>query len=912
MATRRFDIDYDARVGTDGGTNSGAGACDHLPWGDGGGFEYQSLFKLVHDWDNMTDVTNVQVYYRNSDEYHLVRGGAGDRQFRLQPISGGWNSAGTASHPMTPTNDVVYGDVSVATGYQTGPHGVSDVSNDWNDFDETEAFRYFAPASINFPGGAGQGNTNRGFRIIADDDSPGGDSGEFWARNKGAGYAIYAIVTYTNHGDVHCAITDPVDDGEHRAEESGGTYASPLKSWDGTSSCDEGHSITNIQVQVDNNSDFSSTIIDDSTGETIDPILGDWTNLIGSAACPRGTTLYTRARATCTAGVVSDWSDTIHFIFTDADVPVLDGTASQVMEASVTGTDTGPRAIISWTYSDPQGMAQLQYKAIMYADDGSTVLEDSGWLTSGEQFHRFDTYAIVRGTFYKFTVETRNTDSISAGASAMLRLKAQWGLYNQYKLLAGTPTSWRFTNGFNEPANTRINIQHSSSASSTPGTWRENLDDVGFNTHYHVRFWLFAWHGATTPTVNTYSLHANLGIAVSADKWTLATGASLAGTKYVLGSRSLKMACLTANTRISYSQAFAVLPNTEYILSGRASSVGNSGGYYRVVDTTRTTILVSTNVLTATSPLGVFETLYSTPFTTGAAQTSVVVECVVTGATGNDCYFDCVQLEPGTVVGHYRPGQVGLANVVDMGGVQIDAYAGGTFRVRGSQGDANSVTELGVMGLEPGVISFREVTAPATPASGKVHVYAKSDGLIYRKDDAGTETALGGGGGMTFGSPVPTGTANADGSGTDAAREDHVHEHSWYEGSVWTWDADVTSSGALANVKTYNFFAATTINNLIMPRSGTIIALAVRVNAARTTGSLRFNVRNNTAGANLTLSATLDGTNTTNAYGWGAPGDAGNTFSAGDALSFRSEVTVATYAPITADVQIFAVFAFDD
>jgi hypothetical protein len=37
---------------------------------------------------------------------------------------------------------------------------------------------------------------------------------------------------------------------------------------------------------------------------------------------------------------------------------------------------------------------------------------------------------------------------------------------------------------------------------------------------------------------------------------------------------------------------------------------------------------------------------------------------------------------------------------------------------------------------------LNEGVAPATPASGKVTVYAKSDGFVYSKDDAGTETAL--------------------------------------------------------------------------------------------------------------------------------------------------------------------------
>jgi hypothetical protein len=42
-----------------------------------------------------------------------------------------------------------------------------------------------------------------------------------------------------------------------------------------------------------------------------------------------------------------------------------------------------------------------------------------------------------------------------------------------------------------------------------------------------------------------------------------------------------------------------------------------------------------------------------------------------------------------------------------------------------------------------------EGAAPATPAAGTVVVYAKADGQMYSKDDAGVETALGVGGGGT-------------------------------------------------------------------------------------------------------------------------------------------------------------------
>lgn len=43
-----------------------------------------------------------------------------------------------------------------------------------------------------------------------------------------------------------------------------------------------------------------------------------------------------------------------------------------------------------------------------------------------------------------------------------------------------------------------------------------------------------------------------------------------------------------------------------------------------------------------------------------------------------------------------------------------------------------------------GAILLDEQTAPGTPSTGQVVLYPKTDGLLYSKDDAGTETAMSG------------------------------------------------------------------------------------------------------------------------------------------------------------------------
>lgn len=63
-------------------------------------------------------------------------------------------------------------------------------------------------------------------------------------------------------------------------------------------------------------------------------------------------------------------------------------------------------------------------------------------------------------------------------------------------------------------------------------------------------------------------------------------------------------------------------------------------------------------------------------------------------------------------------------------------------------------------------LELKEMAAPATPPSGALLLYAKSDGKLYAKNDAGTEFDLtGGGGGATL--PVGDDTALVKGSADD-------------------------------------------------------------------------------------------------------------------------------------------------
>ena len=80
------------------------------------------------------------------------------------------------------------------------------------------------------------------------------------------------------------------------------------------------------------------------------------------------------------------------------------------------------------------------------------------------------------------------------------------------------------------------------------------------------------------------------------------------------------------------------------------------------------------------------------------------------------------------------PAKLIIATTPDASATPVD---------RVTVGSAGDLT----LGTDGYLVLDEHSSAPATPASGTVAVYAKSDGILYTKDDAGTETVAGGAGG---------------------------------------------------------------------------------------------------------------------------------------------------------------------
>lgn len=91
-----------------------------------------------------------------------------------------------------------------------------------------------------------------------------------------------------------------------------------------------------------------------------------------------------------------------------------------------------------------------------------------------------------------------------------------------------------------------------------------------------------------------------------------------------------------------------------------------------------------------------------------------------------------------------------------------------------------------------------------------------------------------------------------------------------------------------------------------MPYSGSVVAVSIASNAARTGGTATVDVTIN--GTVTGLQAALDGTNTQ--YHYASQGPDADRFSAGDRLGVKI-TTDGSWAPTTADVVVVVVVEFD-
>lgn len=188
-----------------------------------------------------------------------------------------------------------------------------------------------------------------------------------------------------------------------------------------------------------------------------------------------------------------------------------------------------------------------------------------------------------------------------------------------------------------------------------------------------------------------------------------------------------------------------------------------------------TSLIVTTLGVTGTATVG---TLAATNATVGGANVTTVSntqsftnKTFDADGTGNSITnIDNADIKTGAAIARNKLANGTASHVVINDGSGVMSSEATLAKVRGGTGADNSsvtfpasgtlVTEAGTQTLTNKTITSAELdtpliddyfdineeSAPGTPASGKVRVYAKSDAKLYKKDDNGVEQEIGAGG----------------------------------------------------------------------------------------------------------------------------------------------------------------------
>ena len=697
MATRTLNVNIDHS--TMGGYDSGNRSDQHHPVGlssTGAGYTWRPIIKFTLDWTDVTQITSAVIHLRMTDAVHTGIGSNFNMTFAL--VTGSFSQSGSgdgenlwssAVSPHRSNEPSVSGTYTVATGSTARSY------NTWFTWDITSIVERWAPASVKMSGGSpGPGTTNNGIRIISSNEGSSGVTSEWYA--KESAYDPYIVLTYSTNSVPNPPIPNSPASG------STVTTTTPTLSFD--HSDDDSDAVNKWTVQVDA-----------TTGNGVEP---DWASLASSTtdntsdltnpitwvtgSLTRGQWYAWRAKTSDAISGYGAYCATQYFLV--GSLPIV--TVTQPISAGLgktyftAGTAGNPKVRAEWNYSCPDGHAQQSATCRLY----STVdaLLETATVTGTDQFKEM-TYAVVNGTQYKYEMEVVCTGGVTSTTSTRFTTRVRWARASYYYNTAVTPLSWSTpvvdsTTG----ANSGITMEYSSTATAAePGTYYAAVGSVALQQYFWHRATLLVWGSSpVSPSLNSVQIGWSAN-ALVADYWTLGSVGTIDTSTQVFGTQSLRHPGNAAAQQST--QIVEVLPNTRYTLSARVKTDGNTGALIRVEDLSGTVLATSTAIVVATDWIDSSgRPVYATagPFTTSGAtnQVKIVLRSTTTTTTLNT-WFDAVKLEASAVVTPWTPGFVGGGVTLDAGGFQVDAGAGGLFRLRGSTAGTRDYVDIGLHGF---------------------------------------------------------------------------------------------------------------------------------------------------------------------------------------------------------------------
>jgi len=679
MATITHTVNRDARIAA--GVDLGAGACGHLDVGVYGGYTYESWLAFTGEsWagiPNAASITSAVLKIYASGQYHIARSAGTMRVYRTS-VLGTYFTEGTASHPMLASNSITGTNDPAVTATDGATGSISDADG-WKSITITNIIKAY------------YGQSNYALQLHA-------NSGvyEFAAREAGASYDAYIVITYNpNSLPTAATLNSPI---------GGATVSSQTPTLNFTPHDPDGDAHTKYTYQVDSDAAFGSP------NDSIE-VVGSLTNNVAVnrvvvATLPRGVTYYWRVKTADATNGYGAWSANGAFFVANA-VP----TVSVVYPASGVvaplwydgGSDTTPKVQASWNFTDTDGHAQTQCIVRIYADaaGAKSTLLSTMTLTQSTKTANL-TYAVANLSYYWISFQATCSAGLQSTESTAVRHRVCWSRASYYYNIGATPPVGWGTPVVNATG-WKVVTEWAASSGSTvePTNWYTALSQVplptsGTANYVWYRCTLMGYSGTGTPTKPTVTDVTPKWVVTThtADNWQYASPFVLDWSDQKYGTVSLKGTC-SASTMYAAYQIVPVLPDTDYILSGYIKSQGNSQSLVRVDEESGVGGVATASLIAATQEF----TRQATPVFNSGSRTKVRITCRIGGATGTFAWFDALKLEASSVVTPWTPGFIGEGVTLDSGGIQVDANAGGVFRLRGSGGGVGDTVELDAHGL---------------------------------------------------------------------------------------------------------------------------------------------------------------------------------------------------------------------
>ena len=726
-ATKEHSIAY-----TSGGLNVGTSNETHAPIGEGNsGWDWKELIRFplsASDFNGITQITECKLKIKTTGGNHCTNDSG---TMRVRGLNGSFAATGGGSSDASdswktnanPTWPISAIGTTGTLGSRTGAWADTTVY----EIDVTDYIEKYAPASILKRDGT-PCDDEANYGMVVDMNGAANVSVEF--KSMRASYTprlvVTGTVTPTPEAPTNLApsgtLADIPTDSDFSWDGDAGDE-SPLTYWDfaivdaGTgatpSYASSGGVLSSADAsRFDRTWGISGVDVSNPAGLiaalAAAPTLPD----AGTITLARGNWYAWQVRHENSEGTNGDWSAIQTFYVQDVpDAPTLVNPTvakpyapiGNLDEAAVwTGTGNEAKATITFTYSHPDGVAGTHY-TITWGGTPQTPVALA--MTDGQTYTVDAPAAQGRGSGNSVTMTMTVTDQNGneSAASSSISVVTQWaqGIFN-YNHGSGAGD---FAHSYVMATDGQVAFLYRK-ADGTPGDWYDSIGDVTPSTHLDILVRLATDDSTVNPQLTSQELEYVSSGSLPPDQWEVSSGGgtfTLDSSKRRFGRRSAKFVAagtgwdeVRAGYKDGTDRDIIVTPGEKYtfsiyLLTETAHTSGKTSWLF-ITDTSGTEIVADSNPYGQSgNGIGVLDTggaweRFALTFTIPDGVTRVRPYFGMVSTTGQTVWMDSAQFEEGEIATQWKPGGIGPAVSIDVGGIQIDAEKGGIFRLLSADG----------------------------------------------------------------------------------------------------------------------------------------------------------------------------------------------------------------------------------